>query len=205
MSARLACSLISCNMQAYHATVLWGSLSDCNSWQPPPQWSRARAVVSPVSSLTPNLGNASLPQHNSLDPAQQSLAMAAADESLQDQPCILPATDLEGSLHASQADSLTSVCQQQVQAASTLSLPSQRDANGPASSSAPAPESSKGSRRQPKQNAACYRLHVACTAAVSGVPAHTCSPINGSARHNAMPHSAASGLAYHVPPRLGRF
>ena len=202
---RLLHTFISCNMQAYHATVLWGSLSDCNSWQPPPQWSRARAVVSPVSSLAPNIGNAPLPQHKSLDPNQQSLALAAADESLQDQPCVLPAADLEGALHTAQADSLTSVCQQQTQAVSSLPVSSQRNANGTASSSASAPENSQGSRRKARQNAACYRLHVACTAAVSGLPIHMSSPINSSAQQNAMLHSAASGLAYHVPPRLGRF
>ncbi|KAL0049690.1 hypothetical protein WJX82_007768 [Trebouxia sp. C0006] len=47
------------HVQAYHATVLWGRLSDCSSWQPPPRWARTRLVAPNGSAVLPNLAGTS--------------------------------------------------------------------------------------------------------------------------------------------------
>lgn len=181
--------------------MLWGKLSDCSSWQPPPQWSRARNVTSTVSPLTPSISGASLLQRDVIDPAQQTLALAAADEILQDQPCVLPASEIDSVLHAPSVDSITSVCQQQADVPQSLPSNGHTVAKTKASTSAAPPNRN---HRKSKQNAACYRLHVACTAAVTG-PVHMHTPVSTAAQHSLMHHSIASGLSYHVPPRLSRY
>ena len=187
-------------MQAYHATVLWGSLSDCSSWQPPPQWSRARSAAPTVPPLASSINCIALSQHDGLDPAQQSLSLAAADEALQDQPCVLPVSDIDGISHAPPADSMNSVCQQQADIPNPSPANAHTIAKGKTHTSAPPPD---GSHRKSRQNAACYRLHVACTAAVSG-PVYMHTPVSTAAQHSLVHHSIASGLSYHVPPRLSR-
>lgn len=185
---------LSSHVQAYHATVLWGSLSDCSSWQPPPQWSRTRSVTTTVAPLTPSI-SVSLSQHD-LTP------LAAADEALQDQPCVLPASDIDSALQATSAGGLTSICQQQADMASSLPLKTHLGTKAKVPASAPPPD---GNHRKSRPNAACYRLHVACTAAVSGLPVHMHTPVSSTAQHGHMHHSIASGLSYHVPPRLSRY
>ena len=189
------------DLQVYHATVLWGNLSDCSSWQPPPQWSKARNSAPTVSPLAPSIGSASLPQRDEINPAQQSLTLAAADEALQDQPCVLPVSEMDSVLHAPSADRANSICQQQADTAISAPSKAHTVANGKAFISAPPPD---GSHRKSRQNAACYRLHVACTAAVSG-PVHINTPVSTAAQHSLMHRSIASGLSYHVPPRLSRY
>ena len=192
--------LVCYGMQAYHATVLWGSLSDCSSWQPPPQWSKARSVAPTLSPLAPSIGSVPSSQRNGIDPAQQTLNLAAADEALQDQPCVLPVSDSDSVLHAPLADSMNSVCQQQADMPNILPSKLHTAANNKASTPAPPPA---GGHRKSRQNAACYRLHVACTAAVSG-PVHMNFPVT-AAQHSLVHHSLAPGLLYHVPPRLSRY
>lgn len=181
--------------------MLWGNLSDCSSWQPPPQWSRARDITSTVAPLTPSISSVSLSQRDLIDPARQTLAVAAAEETLQDQPCVLPASDLDSVLHAPSADSVTSVCQQHADIPQSLPSNGQTVAKTKATNSASPPHHN---HRKSKQNAACYRLHVACTAAVTG-PVHMHTPISTAAQHTLMHHSITSGLSYHVPPRLSRY
>ena len=141
-------------------------------------------------------------QRDLIDSAQHSLALAAADEALHDQPCILPASDIESALHPTSADSMTSMCQQQADMPSSLPLKPYTGATAKTSTSAPPPD---GSHRKSRQSAACYRLHVACTAAVSGLPVHVHTPVSTAAQHSLMHHSIATGLSYHVPPRLNRY
>ena len=193
--------LVCCDMQAYHATVLWGSLSDCSSWQPPPQWSKARKAAPTVSPLAPRIGSIALSQHKGVEPAQQSLNLAAADEALQDQPCVLPVSDIDGISHAPSADSMSSACQQQADMPDPLAVKGHTVDKGRASTSVSPPD---GSHRKSRQNAACYRLHVACTAALSG-PVHVNTAASTAAQHSLVHHSIASGLSYHLPPRLGRY
>ena len=134
-----------------------------------------------------------------IDPAQQSLNLAAVDEALQDQPCVLPVSEIDSVLHAPSADS--SVCQQQADMPNYLPSKAHTIAKGKASTPGPPPD---GSHRKARQNAACYRLHVACTAAVSGL-VHMNTPVSTAAQHSLVHHSIASGLSYHVPPRLSRY
>ncbi len=188
-------------MQAYHATVLWGRLSDCSSWQPPPRWARARLVAPNGSAVLPNLAGTSGSQQilvDSLsDSAQQSMAVTAMDDPLHDEPCVLPTADLEASMHASPADRLDSICHQQTVAHSSTS-PESQDV---ASSSQSSCESSMPRPRRPRQSAACYRLHFACTAATS--PCHVQSQVNTGFQYRQLSRpSKLSGFAYHVPPRL---
>ena len=190
-------------MQAYNDTVFWGSLSDCTSWQPPPQWSRARSPSTPASVLTPSIGSALLSQPGSTGPSQQSMALAATEDSSHDQPCVLPATDSDSALHAT-TDGVTSTCQQQAEALISVPLQAQRQSRSKACSSAPASDNSLGSHSKSRQNTASYRLHVAYTAAVKGLPLHPQTPAKGFAQPGVAHHSSTSGLAYHVPPRLGR-
>lgn len=180
-----------CGMQAYHATVPWGSLSDCSSWQPPPQWSRTRRITTTVHPLSPTIGSMSLTQRD-------LAALAAADEALQDQPCVLPASDIDSALQATSTEGMASICQQQADMAGCLPL---KPHSGTKPASAPPPDSS---HRKSRQNAACYRLHVACTAAVSGLPVHRHTPVSSTTPFNPTHHSTTPGLSYHVPPRLSR-
>lgn len=190
-------------MQAYHATVLWGRLSDCSSWQPPPRWARARLVAPSGSAVLPNLASTSGSQQilrGSLsDSAQQSMAVTVMDDPLKDEPCVLPTAELEASMHASPADRLDSICHQQTVAHSSTSLGSEsQDVPSSAQSSC---ESSMPRPRRPRQSAACYRLHVACTAATS--PCHVQSQVNTGFQHRQLSRqSKLSGFAYHLPPRL---
>lgn len=182
---------LSSHVQAYHATVPWGSLSDCSSWQPPPQWSRTRRITTTVHPLSPTIGSMSLTQRD-------LAALAAADEALQDQPCVLPASDIDSALQATSTEGMASICQQQADMAGCLPL---KPHSGTKPASAPPPDSS---HRKSRQNAACYRLHVACTAAVSGLPVHRHTPVSSTTPFNPTHHSTTPGLSYHVPPRLSR-
>ncbi|DBA96597.1 TPA: hypothetical protein ACH3X1_015460 [Trebouxia sp. C0004] len=191
------------HVQAYHATVLWGRLSDCSSWQPPPRWARARLVAPNGPAVLPNFAGTLASQQiltDSLsDSAQQSMAVTAMDDPMQDEPCVLPTAELEASMHASPADRLDGICCQQTAAHSSTSLGS--ESQDVASSSQSSCESSMPHSRRPRQSAACYRLHVACTAATS--PCHVHSQVNTGFQHRQLSRqSKLSGFAYHVPPRL---
>lgn len=146
-----------CLLQAYHANVLWGKLSDCSSWQPPPRWARTRLVTPSSSPVISSLASTSGPQHSLRDAAQQGLALTAAEDSMQDRPCVLPATDLEPNVQVSSADRLDSMCQEQSEAQS--SEPPEMDADVTMASASQ--EGSMPGSRRPRQNAACYRLHMA--------------------------------------------
>ena len=174
--------------------MLWGSLSDCSSWQPPPQWSRSRSVTTTVHPLGTTTSGMSMSQRD-------LAALEAADDALQDQPCVLPASDLDSALQATSTEGMASICQQQAELASCLPLKPQTGTKAKVPASALPPESS---HRKSRQNAASYRLHVACTAAVSGLPVHMHTPVSSSALCTPAHHSITSGLSYHVPPRLSR-
>lgn len=191
------------HVQAYHATVLWGRLSDCSSWQPPPRWARATSVAPNGSAVLPNLAGTLGSQQTLIDSmsnsAQQSMAVTAVDDPLQDEPCVLPSADLEASMQASPADRLDSMCHQQTAAHSSTSLGA--DSPDVASSSQSSCESSMPRPRKSRQSAACYRLHVACTAATS--PCHLQSQVKTGFQHRQLSRqSKLSAFAYHVPPRL---
>lgn len=194
------------HVPAYHATVMWGKLSDCSSWLPPPRWARARLTTPGSSPTVLNLTSTADSQHTLKALPQQSLGLTSDEERLQDQPCVLSASDLESSMHLSRADRLESNCQGHAEAHTSRLQQTDADAVNAAACSPLIHESSMSSHRRPRQNSACYRLHVACTAAVRAMPGQTQGQGNGGFQHTALSfHSKHSGLAYHVPPRLCNF
>ena len=192
-----------CDVQAYHVSVMWGRLSDCSSWRPPPRWSRFNSSATQTAAAAPSLASPVQPT-NLRDVAQQNAASAAACESLLDQPCVLPSAD-QSSMHASSAESVQAEtdrrrCQQRLDRHDIASVA--EDAGGDddtPSMSRPASETSLPILWRSKQMSAIYRLHAA-SAAVSAMSGYA-SGHNGSSasvRQDCKPFS----LSYHVPPRL---
>lgn len=191
------------HVQAYHVSVMWGRLSDCSSWRPPPRWSRLNNTATQTAAAAPSLASPVQPT-NLRDVAQQSAASAAACESLLDQPCVLPSAD-QSSMHGSsaesaQAESVRRRCQQQLDRHDIASLA--EDAGGDndtPSVSRPASETTLPILWRSKQMSAVYRLHAA-SAAVSAVSGHAYGHTGSSVSvgHDCKPF----GLSYHVPPRL---
>ena len=138
-------------------------------------------------------------QHSSLTDIAQPVAPVPECD-LQDQPCVLPATD-HSSMH-SPADELSTVChQQQIDATNTAALPASPDEEDMACTPTTQKHIRSSNKWKSRQLAACYRLRVACTAANDARPEGPFACIS-SYSQSACQCCQLSGFAYHVPPRL---
>ena len=188
------------DLQAYHASVSWGRLADCSSWQPPPRWRKSSNVIAPAAAATASGLTDNAAQPSSLrDVAQQSVA-SVPECDLQDQPCVLPATDCS-TMHSSANEPSTFCHQQQIEATNTAALPADSDEEDMASTPTPQKQNRLSNKWKSRQLTACYRLRVACTAANDAWPEASfgCSR---SHSQSACQCCQATGFAYHIPPRL---
>ena len=149
--------------QEFHASVAWGSLSDCSSWQPPPRWiwsplpSQAQAQASVLPARIVQTHEASV---------EPCLATASNEAAVKDQPCVIASigvdvesgpcysTDSEQQRHLSTDLQHTPEQQDEAQLAHDRTLPPDRCGF-------------QGNRTAIKHRAACHRLQVACTLSAS--------------------------------------
>ena len=94
--------------QAYHASVPWGKLSDCSSWQPPPRWvwsalqpkAQTRGGACPSATFTQT------------DDAPGKQGVASISSEAQDEPCIVASFGLDSDLEACSASEPAKQCLQ---------------------------------------------------------------------------------------------
>lgn len=137
--------------QAYHVSVPWGSLSDCNSWQPPPRWvwsalqpkARAQDLCSSASCVSTDIDS------------QQTVPSASTDDA-QDEPCVIASFSLDSEREPCPPSKVADLCQPSVALQEDLD---QATKTQPAPAQAATVEDNTAVS---KLKATPHRLHISC-------------------------------------------
>lgn len=163
LGERLNCTRQLPCVQAFHASVAWGSLSDCSSWQPPPRWiwlpsqtqAQTRTASSPTSLIQPS------------EAASESCLVAVSNgATLHDQPCVTAAVGVDFEAEPSSSSKPSRRCQQ------TGDLEHRPDPQEPCQpvldrTLPPDRNGFQNNITAIKHRVACHRLQVACTFSAS--------------------------------------
>lgn len=102
-------------LQAYHASVPWGSLADSNSWHPPPRWVwKALQRRADSQKAVTQAGGAS----SRLAPISTSIQAAP-----QDQPCVIASFGLDSECEPCSVSDSAELCQQPLEPDTALDRP----------------------------------------------------------------------------------